>query len=96
MTSHVPHFLAFALCLAAIKKDRNSVMLTGKGFKDTTRIAASNPDLWSEIAFANKKHVNKGLDILVKYIREIRRNTGNPRKLRVLLGRAKKLREALP
>ncbi|MSR13016.1 MAG: prephenate dehydrogenase/arogenate dehydrogenase family protein [Gammaproteobacteria bacterium] len=60
-TSHLPHLLAFALvdCLASAGSgDGRS---TGEifdyaagGFRDFTRIASSNPDMWRDIAMANR------------------------------------------
>src|ERR1700677_3907791 len=44
MTSHLPHLLAAALAGVLPSKWRE---LTASGFRDTTRIAASDPQLWS-------------------------------------------------
>lgn len=52
--SHLPHFIASALVLAAGKK---SLPLAGPGYRDTTRIAAGPAQLWSEILLANRREV---------------------------------------
>lgn len=56
LTSHLPHVLAYAL----VHEVRNYAgpvdpfRYTGGGFRDFTRIAASDPALWSDIAMANR------------------------------------------
>jgi prephenate dehydrogenase len=54
--SHLPQLVASALVdVAASSGDREAVLgLAGAGFRDVTRIAASNPDLWVTIVSANE------------------------------------------
>lgn len=55
-TSHLPHMLAFALvdCLASAG-DRGEIFdYAAGGFRDFTRIASSNPQMWRDIALANR------------------------------------------
>jgi prephenate dehydrogenase len=52
-TSHLPHLVASALA-AMTRASRDSLPLTGTGWKDTTRIAAGSPELWSQIFLANR------------------------------------------
>jgi prephenate dehydrogenase len=62
--SHVPHLVAYALVLAATEAAVPADELlawAGAGFRDTTRIAASPPELWRDIAFANADAVLAGL-----------------------------------
>ena len=93
-TSHVPHFLASALTLSVLKKDRNTISLAGKGFRDTTRIAAGNPEVWCEIAAANSKNIRKGLDELIKTLLRIKKEVGSNKLCRTLK-KASDLRERL-
>ena len=65
-TSHLPHFAAAAMSVSVINKNKNLLALIGKGFKDTTRIAASSPEVWAEIALANKKNVCAMLKLFMK------------------------------
>lgn len=54
--SHLPHLLAFAL-VNEIAHRPNAAQLFGfaaSGFRDFTRIAGSHPEMWRDIAFANK------------------------------------------
>ncbi|MEI7904378.1 MAG: prephenate dehydrogenase [Candidatus Firestonebacteria bacterium] len=94
LTSHVPHFLASALTLSAVRKNKNDRLLIGKGFRDTTRVASGNPEVWCEIAQTNKKNIKEGLDELIKNIRKIKAEIGGT-KLRRTLAKARDLREGL-
>lgn len=54
--SHLPHLLAFAL-VDDIASRANAEQLFGfaaSGFRDFTRIAGSHPEMWRDIALANK------------------------------------------
>lgn len=59
MTSHLPHLLAFALLQALGKAADYSQLLplSAGGFRDVTRIANSDPDLWAEIFSENARHL---------------------------------------
>jgi len=54
--SHLPHLAAFALVaeLAARPDAAALLALAGGGFRDFTRIAASSPEMWRDIALANR------------------------------------------
>jgi prephenate dehydrogenase len=56
-TSHLPHLLAYALVdtLASLTDPEEIFGYAAGGFKDFTRIASSNPEMWCEIALANKE-----------------------------------------
>ena len=59
--SHLPHLLAFA-CFSAIAGQpagRDFLSLAGPGFRDFTRIAASDPAVWRDILLANREEVLK-------------------------------------
>ena len=60
-TSHLPHVAASALAALLDERDRAFV---GPGLKDTTRIAAGNPALWTGILSANKAAVLAALQRL--------------------------------
>lgn len=59
--SHLPHMLAFAYFGAVVKQPagHDFLSLAGPGFRDFTRIAASNPDVWRDILIANREEVIK-------------------------------------
>ena len=54
--SHLPHLLAFALMngISGQSSGQDYLSLAGPGFRDFTRIAASDPQMWRDILIANK------------------------------------------
>ena len=52
LVSHLPHVVAFSLAGAVPGKEMECA---AEGFKDTTRVASSDPDLWADIFLTNKK-----------------------------------------
>jgi len=57
--SHLPHLLSFALMNAVCGQARgqNFLALAGPGFRDATRIAASDPVVWRDIFLGNRAEV---------------------------------------
>ncbi|MBL0089527.1 MAG: prephenate dehydrogenase/arogenate dehydrogenase family protein [Ideonella sp.] len=57
--SHLPHLLAFAYfnAIANQSAGRDYLSLAGPGFRDFTRIAASDPAIWRDILMANREEV---------------------------------------
>ena len=60
-TSHVPHLAATALVLASAGEVTELRDLVGKGFRDTTRVAAGSPEVWRDIVQSNALQVLGGL-----------------------------------
>lgn len=62
--SHLPHVLAFALVdLLAARPDADDVFrFAASGFRDFTRIAASSPEMWRDIALANRGALGAAID----------------------------------
>ncbi|MCM8764814.1 MAG: prephenate dehydrogenase [Candidatus Omnitrophica bacterium] len=59
LTSHFPHLMAFLL-VEMLSEDFNSDQVRaciGSGFRDTTRIAASDREIWGEIFLHNNTNV---------------------------------------
>jgi prephenate dehydrogenase len=57
--SHLPHLLAFALIssISSQNEARDFLSLAGPGFRDFTRIAASDPNMWRDIMMANRNEL---------------------------------------
>jgi prephenate dehydrogenase len=93
-TSHLPHLLAAALagCLPAALHE-----LTASGFRDTTRIAASDPALWTAIFSQNRSAVLGSLGLLMVRLSRFQDylDSGDWSALNDLLVQAKKVRDAL-
>ncbi|MFA6320458.1 MAG: prephenate dehydrogenase [Candidatus Omnitrophota bacterium] len=56
LISHLPHIVAFSLAGAVPEKE---LVYAAEGFKDTTRVASSDPNLWADIFITNKKEAVK-------------------------------------
>ena len=72
--SHVPHVTAAALVtlLNRAGDDLNSCLkLIGGGFKDTTRIASSNADMWADICITNADAISANLRDLQNILGEV-------------------------
>lgn len=54
-TSHVPHAMAFVFASAFSSSPAGARQVAGAGFRDFTRIANSDPELWGDILTANRK-----------------------------------------
>lgn len=52
--SHLPHLVADALVDAVLRMDPGFLDVAARGFRDTTRIAASSPPVWREIFQDNR------------------------------------------
>ncbi|MBD9666335.1 prephenate dehydrogenase [Variovorax paradoxus] len=57
--SHLPHLLAFAYLNALIAQPQGDdfLRLAGPGFRDFSRIAASDPVMWRDVLLANREQV---------------------------------------
>ncbi len=55
--SHLPHMAAYGLVDSVLKKDESWVSFSGGGLRDYTRIAASNPAMWADIAISNREYL---------------------------------------
>ena len=57
--SHLPHLIAFAMMHSLITQPKGAeyLQLAGPGFRDFTRIAASDPHMWRDILLANREEL---------------------------------------
>jgi prephenate dehydrogenase len=98
-TSHLPHMLAYALvdCLAKMQESEEIFQFAAGGFIDFTRIASSNPQMWHDICFSNRKSLIKVLDKFDRHMLEIRQaiESDDSEKLLQIFSRAKTARDEL-
>jgi prephenate dehydrogenase len=73
--SHLPHVIAYTLVNTVGENDRSLLDFVGQGFLDTTRIAASSPELWRDVCLLNRenvlesiRHFQRKLDLLEQYL----------------------------
>ena len=66
-TSHLPHVVAATLAGLVLdpKQSKSQAALCATGFRDTTRIASGSPEMWRDIALANRKNLSRSVDDLV-------------------------------
>ena len=71
-SSHLPHVAAATLAnLVWTRRIRNrSRMLCATGFRDTTRIASGSPEMWRDIAMANRKNLSKALEVFIRDLKK--------------------------
>jgi prephenate dehydrogenase len=64
-SSHLPHVTAAALVNVVLQpaRHKNQLDLCATGFRDTTRIASGSPEMWRDIALANRKNLARSLDL---------------------------------
>ena len=89
--SHLPHALAFAFAAALREAPARASEVTGSGFRDFTRIAHSEPELWAEILTANRKELAAPLQAAGEALAELGRATfaNDAKALERLLGAAR-------
>jgi len=71
--SHAPHALAFAFARALAAAPAAAAELRGKGFRDFTRIARSDPALWADILVANRKALAGPLQAAADQLKKLAR-----------------------
>jgi prephenate dehydrogenase len=98
-TSHLPHVLAYALVdhLAAMDDRMEIFAYAAGGFRDFTRIASSSPEMWRDIACANRAALTAVLDGYLHDLQQLReaiaRNDGES--ILAIFRRAKQARDKL-
>ncbi|MDR4467120.1 MAG: prephenate dehydrogenase/arogenate dehydrogenase family protein [Nitrospira sp.] len=101
--SHLPHVAAFALINALSDlRDQQVPALdlaghSGGGLRDTTRIAASSPEMWRDIFLWNRDNVVSYIDRYTRALEELKQliKAGDAAGIEKLLERAKGEREKL-
>lgn len=92
IVSHLPHIAAFSLagCTPA-----SYIPYAAEGFKDTTRVASSDSDLWSDIFLTNRSEIYKAGRGFVKQVQALLRavRRGDRAKTQKFLRQAKSKRD---
>ena len=71
LVSHVPQLISSLLAARLIEADGRDLALAGQGLRDTTRIAASDPAMWTQILKANAEPVAEILEDLAADLNEV-------------------------
>lgn len=94
VTSHLPHLLAASLATLLDAENRD---FAASGFRDSTRIAASDPALWAAILDANSEATADAVDRLLSVVLEFRESLAHSdrERLQNLFETAKRNRDTL-
>ncbi|HXF94183.1 MAG TPA: prephenate dehydrogenase/arogenate dehydrogenase family protein [Nitrospiraceae bacterium] len=101
--SHLPHVAAFALVNALTEIRERSVPdldlrnHSGGGLRDTTRIAASSPEMWRDIFLWNRDNLVAMIEVYERHLEQLKRliKAGDGSGIEKELERAKQVREQL-
>lgn len=104
LVSHVPHALAFALVAAAAGPDNDDAAyarftrLAGPSFDSATRVAASDPALWTDLFLSNKDALLESLGAFRAALGALESDvlSGNAAALRERLARARRMKTGGP
>ncbi len=94
--SHLPHLAASAVTLAALRRDKSTAGCAGNGFRDVTRIASGDPELWTGIISQNRAEIISALQDAHQITGDMLTiiNSGDDSALLRLLQEAQSLRNA--
>jgi cyclohexadieny/prephenate dehydrogenase len=82
--SHLPHLVASSLINAIISRNPEMSRYCGNGLRDTTRIAAGNPQMWMQILLGNKENLEGGINDLIKSLEEFKEALSNKDRVNLL------------
>ena len=96
-TSHLPHMLAYSLVDTLSRwSDRDEIFAyAAGGFRDFTRIASSDPEMWRDICLANREALMEVMERYMADLQELREavRTGDGERLEAVFSHAKATRD---
>ena len=74
--SHLPHLAAYALVNELAQRDNSAdyFRFAASGFRDFTRIAGSSPEMWRDIALANRQALLSEMDAYIAALQALRQS----------------------
>jgi len=76
-SSHLPHMVAALLANRILDpKHPEQAALCATGFRDVTRIASGSPEMWRDIAMANRRNLVRGLAEFISDAKKLQRAIG--------------------
>ena len=98
-TSHMPHVVAFSVVdMLSRHSSRETVFkYSAGGFRDFTRIASGDPEMWRDICLSNDVEIGEILDDLISHLSEVRQLVANKqgKELEKIFENSKKTRDGL-
>jgi prephenate dehydrogenase len=72
--SHLPHVVAAELAnyILSPAHPAEQAVVCANGFRDTTRVASGSPEMWRDIAIANRKNLGRVLAVFIEDLQEFR------------------------
>lgn len=100
LVSHLPQVVSTALMGLASRQHEDTpetLLLASGGFRDLTRLAASNPQLWAGILRANRAELSRAVGLFIEDLAALKRqlDVEDPAGLQEMLAEATKARLAL-
>ena len=96
-SSHLPHVVAATLASHVLSpaQPKHQAALCANGFRDTTRIASGSPEMWRDIALANRKNLGRSLDAFIADLQKFQRlvKKGDAKAITKFFETAKKRRD---
>lgn len=101
VVSHIPHIIASSLVHLSESNSNHHALITqlaAGGFRDVTRIASSNADIWRDITFSNQENILHLLDMLQQQINSISTHirSNHTDEIHDFFSSVKKFRDQLP
>lgn len=97
LVSHLPHIISYTLINTVSAVNPDYIEFAGTGFKDTTRVALSSPELWVDICMENKNNLLRLLEKFQECLADMLETLKieDHERLKTLLQKAKRLREKI-
>jgi prephenate dehydrogenase len=96
-SSHLPHVVAATLANLVLNpaSPKQQAALCANGFRDTTRIASGSPEMWRDIALANRKNLSRSVAAFVAELKKFQAalKSGGPKSLEKIFATAKSRRD---
>ncbi|MGE5404595.1 MAG: prephenate dehydrogenase/arogenate dehydrogenase family protein [Candidatus Saccharibacteria bacterium] len=95
--SHLPHLVASAL-VSMLDGEEDATALAASGFRDTTRIAGGDPELWTDILMTNRQLMIDRIEVFKSRLDNLQEllQVGNHQELHDFLSLARDIRGTLP
>jgi prephenate dehydrogenase len=97
-SSHLPHVVAAELANYVLSPAHppEQSLVCATGFRDTTRIASGSPEMWRDIALANRANLARVLGVFIDDLREFQHalDSGNEAVVEEFFRHAKERRDA--
>lgn len=74
-SSHLPHLIAATLASLVLNpaSPKQQSALCATGFRDTTRIASGSPEMWHDIALANRLNLTRAINLFIADLQKLQK-----------------------